>query len=129
MKLNEISTKKLKKLLEVQKQTAPNSEAVQTFEKELMRREIRQIKRYLNLEALAAKLGLPQSYLSELAKAGAIPFLSVNGGMKFDWVGVVDSLARLNPKDRDISRVILLYEKIKGLHIKGLHSVTTEKTK
>lgn len=115
MKLSEISTRKLKKLLEVQKQTAPNSEAVRTFEKELMRREIERSKRYLSLEALAARLELPKKYLSGLAKSGAIPFLDIKGKMVFDLIGVVDSLARLNPQDQNIDKVRALYERMKGI--------------
>lgn len=80
--------------------------------------------RYLTLKALAVKLGLPENYLGQLAKSGAIPFLSPDGKMMFDWVGVVDSLARLNPQDKNIDKVIFLYEELRGLH----HNVTAKKT-
>lgn len=72
--------------------------------------------RYLSLEALAKRLGLPEKYLNELAKAGAIPFFNIKSQMQFDLVGVVDSLARLNPKDVDISKAIFLYERLKGIY-------------
>jgi len=116
MKLKNITTKKIKKLLKIQKQAAPNSEAVRAFEKELLCREIEQNKRFLSLKALATRLELPEKYLFELTKAGIIPFINIKGKVTYDWVGVVDSLARLNIKDRNIDRVIFLYEKLKGIH-------------
>ena len=41
-------------------------------------------KGYLPLEALAANLGLSQSYLRGLAKRRLIPYLDVNGRLRFD---------------------------------------------
>lgn len=71
--------------------------------------------RFLNLKTLAVKLGLPEKYLSKLAQVGAIPFFNVNSEIMFDLLGVVDSLARLNPQDQNIDKVLSLYEKLKGL--------------
>lgn len=50
---------------------------------------------FLNLEALAAELGLPQYYLRDLAKQRKIPALDVNGRLRFDPQDVGEALARL----------------------------------
>jgi len=50
---------------------------------------------YLSLDALAAALGLPRSYLRRLTREGSIPALNVNGRPRFDEADVRTALTRL----------------------------------
>ena len=50
---------------------------------------------YYSLDALAAAMGLPRTYLRNLAAAGDIPALDVNGRLRFDLEQVRDALRRL----------------------------------
>jgi excisionase family DNA binding protein len=55
---------------------------------------------YLSLEALAATLSLPQTYLRKLAEGGNIPFLNVSGRLRFNPSQVQDALNQLAEKRR-----------------------------
>lgn len=50
---------------------------------------------YLPLEALAAVLNLPQSYLRKLAKQKRIPLLNVSGRMRFQERDVREALVKI----------------------------------
>lgn len=50
---------------------------------------------YVSLEALAVELGLPKLYLKQLAVKGSIPFLNVNGRLRFNPVAVQQALDKL----------------------------------
>lgn len=56
---------------------------------------------YVSLEALAAELHLPKSYLKKLAAQKLIPSLNVNGRMRFDPFVVVEKLTDI--ADRQMS--------------------------
>ena len=51
---------------------------------------------YLSLNALAMVLGLPRTYLRDLAEARRIPYLDVNGRKRFDEEQVRQALAKLS---------------------------------
>jgi hypothetical protein len=53
---------------------------------------------YLPLEALAARLNLPQRYLKGLALASDIPSLNVNGRLRFNPAAVQQALDKLAAK-------------------------------
>jgi excisionase family DNA binding protein len=55
---------------------------------------------FISLEALAVTLGLPQSYLRGLATQDRIPFLNVNGRMRFNAEEVQKALVNLTHKER-----------------------------
>jgi len=50
---------------------------------------------FVPLDALAAELALPRSYLRRLAEEGVVPALDVNGRLRFDVGAVRDALARI----------------------------------
>ena len=59
---------------------------------------------YISLEALAATLGLPQHYLKALANKKQIPYLNVNGRLRFDIEAVrhaLNELAKKGVSDND----------------------------
>jgi len=56
------------------------------------------ISEYIALEALAARLNLPQEYIKELAQNGDIPYLYVNGRMRFCEPDVRQALTNLSNK-------------------------------
>ena len=47
---------------------------------------------YISLDALAASLGLPRTYLRRLATEGTIPVLQVSGRLRFDEKAVREAL-------------------------------------
>ena len=47
---------------------------------------------YIPLDALATRLGLPRTYLRNLAKEKLIPCLNVNGRLRFDEGSVREAL-------------------------------------
>ena len=47
---------------------------------------------YISLDHLAARLGLPKTYLKQLAQQRSVPFLQVSGRMKFNPVQVQQAL-------------------------------------
>jgi excisionase family DNA binding protein len=49
---------------------------------------------YMSLEALAGRLGLPQRFLREAARAGQIPSLCIGGRLRFCEADVRDALRR-----------------------------------
>lgn len=51
--------------------------------------------RFITLESLAARLWLPRTYLRRLAIEGAIPYLNVNGALRFEEDHVREALRRL----------------------------------
>ena len=51
--------------------------------------------RYISLEALAATLKLPQKFLRELVAKQQIPYLNVNGRLRFNIVAVEQTLDEL----------------------------------
>ena len=53
---------------------------------------------YVSLEAVAAELGLPKSYLKQLAANKSIPYLNVNGRLRFDGPAVRQALHQLAAK-------------------------------
>jgi len=59
---------------------------------------------YLPLDALAATLGLPRSYLRRMAREGSIPALNVNGRLRFDEAAVREALARLTRSRKTVKR-------------------------
>lgn len=50
---------------------------------------------YLPLDALAARLNLPRTYVRRLAREGRIPSLNVNGRLRFDESAVREALRQL----------------------------------
>ncbi len=50
---------------------------------------------YISLEILSAKTKLPQKYLKELAVEKRIPYLNVNGRLKFNPGAVQQALDKL----------------------------------
>jgi excisionase family DNA binding protein len=50
--------------------------------------------RYISLEALAGRLGLPRRFLREQARRGVIPCLRIGGRMRFEESAVRDALRR-----------------------------------
>jgi len=50
---------------------------------------------YIPLETLAAKLGLPKCYLRKLARGKMIPYLNVNGRLRFNLKEVQKALAQI----------------------------------
>lgn len=54
---------------------------------------------FVSLEALAAELCLPKSYLRNLAAQKLIPCLNVNGRLRFDSVVVMDALTKLSSSE------------------------------
>ena len=56
---------------------------------------------YLSLVALAARLGLPRTYLRNLADAGKIPVLNVNGRLRFEEAGVRAALRDLSHNEAE----------------------------
>ena len=53
---------------------------------------------YVSLEALAAELGLPKSYLKQLSANKVIPCLDVNGRLRFGSLAVRQALGELASK-------------------------------
>jgi len=51
---------------------------------------------YLPLEPMASRIGVPKSYLRQLAERRQVPFLDVNGRKLFYPPAVVDALNRLS---------------------------------
>lgn len=120
MKLNEIPTRKLKRMLTLQKKEMPDSNAVRAFERELYRREgVAEVVRdeFLSLKALAIRLEIPEEYLTKLAKHGVIPsHVDSEGQLMFRLISVIDCLVKLNPKDQNISKTFSLYKILMGFH-------------
>ncbi|HUU16683.1 MAG TPA: hypothetical protein VMW72_06005 [Sedimentisphaerales bacterium] len=52
-------------------------------------------RQFVSLEALAVELHLPKSYLRALVNKKLIPYLDVNGRLRFDPVLVVEALTNL----------------------------------
>jgi hypothetical protein len=52
-------------------------------------------KKYISFEVLAASTRLPQKYLKDLIAAGKIPYLDVNGRMRFNPAQVQAALDKL----------------------------------
>jgi len=50
--------------------------------------------RYVTLEVLATRLGLPRRFLREQTRCGAIPCLLVGGRMRFEESAVCEALRR-----------------------------------
>jgi len=50
---------------------------------------------FISLDHLAARCGLPKTYLKELAESGDIPCLNVNGRRRFNPVRVQQALDRI----------------------------------
>ena len=50
-------------------------------------------KQYIPLDCLAARIGLPRTYLRALADNGEIPYLNVNSRLRFDETDVREALA------------------------------------
>ena len=63
-----------------------------------------QISEFISLDALAASLGLPRTYLRRLADEGRIPALDVNGRLRFDQSMVSEALAKLTRVQADQRR-------------------------
>ena len=55
---------------------------------------------YVSLEALAARLGLPQKYLRDMVESDDIPCLDVNGRLRFNESDVRAALKRLAATNR-----------------------------
>jgi hypothetical protein len=55
---------------------------------------------YIPLESLVTRLGLPKRYLRKLAEAGDIPYLDVNGRLRFNEVEVREALSTLAHETR-----------------------------
>ena len=62
---------------------------------------------YYSLEATAARLNLPQSYIRQLAKEKKIPFLNVRGRLRFNPAAVQAALDRIAEYSREQARVPL----------------------
>lgn len=58
---------------------------------------------YISLEALAATLGLPQTFLRRLADQREIPSLNVNGRLRFDEGEVREALNRIAASRKEAS--------------------------
>ncbi len=58
-------------------------------------------KEYISLEVLAASTRLPQTYIRDLIEAGHIPFLNVNGRLRFNPAQVQAALDDLAAKGVD----------------------------
>ena len=87
MKIEDISTRKLKALLTHQKQTAPGSEAIQDFERELMRRELqtKEESYFLSIEEAAVFLGITPDELEADCANNALAYSYVpDKGFTFD---------------------------------------------
>jgi hypothetical protein len=50
---------------------------------------------FISLDHLAARLGLPKTYLKQLAEKRSVPYLLVSGRMRFNPVQVQDALDRI----------------------------------
>ena len=50
---------------------------------------------FISLDHLAARFGLPKSYLKELAEQRVIPHLQISGRMKFNPIQVQHALNRM----------------------------------
>ena len=50
--------------------------------------------RYISLDTLAARLGLPRTFLREQPRLGVIPHLYVGGRMRFEESAVREALRR-----------------------------------
>jgi len=59
---------------------------------------------YISLDALAASLGLPRTYLRRLATEKVIPALDVSGRLRFDEEAVRSALVRLSRRPVESSR-------------------------
>jgi hypothetical protein len=53
---------------------------------------------YISLEILSAKTNLPQKYLKELSGKDLIPYLNVNGRLRFNPSAVQEALDNLAAK-------------------------------
>ena len=53
---------------------------------------------YISLESLAVELGLPKSYLKQLAVKGSIPCLNINGRLRFNPATVQQAIDKLAVK-------------------------------
>ena len=62
---------------------------------------------YLSLEALAARLNLPQRYLRDLAADKVIPYLDVNGRLRFCEPEVREALSNLAQKSQHGKKEII----------------------
>jgi hypothetical protein len=50
---------------------------------------------YISLSSLSVRLGLPETYLKNLAKNGDIPYLNIKGRFKFNPDAVQQALDKL----------------------------------
>jgi len=58
---------------------------------------------YISLDHLSARLGLPRTYLKQLAERRSVPFLRVSGRMKFDPERVKEALDRMAANEPETS--------------------------
>jgi hypothetical protein len=56
---------------------------------------------FISLDHLAARLGLPKTYLKQLAEQRSVPYLLVSGRMKFNPMQVQDALDRIASEGGD----------------------------
>jgi len=71
------------------------------FSNQFYREEMKRVlTEYLSLEALSARLNLPQNYLRVLTDSSAIPSLDVNGRLRFSEPDVRDALSVLALKPK-----------------------------
>ncbi len=60
---------------------------------------------YITLDSLVTRLNLPKKFLKDLVKEGDIPYLEVNGRLRFSEPEVRGALAYLAQNQKDQKRV------------------------
>jgi excisionase family DNA binding protein len=61
---------------------------------------------FLPLDALAARLGLPRTFLREQVKRRTIPVLRIGTRLRFDETAVRDALRRLAEKETEPRKAV-----------------------